>query len=156
MRAASEQRLVHARFAEQASHRFEMDGVAAMGRARDRKLRLAEREGVRGAALDERHRLERLDGGAGKHRTLDSPSASSTRPSVSATATAPRWTLSISAPRDHLDKDRIVVSHLTAGVTTGARRAPHRPGAESKWSGARLVCKQCSGPAGSRPQPVTM
>ena len=40
-------------------------------RARDRELRLAERERIRGTALDERHRLQRLDGRARKDGTLD-------------------------------------------------------------------------------------
>ena len=50
MRPASEQRLVHAPFVEQAPHRLDMDGITAMGRARDRELRLAKRESVRGIA----------------------------------------------------------------------------------------------------------
>ncbi|MBM3629987.1 MAG: hypothetical protein FJX21_19500, partial [Alphaproteobacteria bacterium] len=48
-----------------------MAGLAAMARAGDRELRLRKREGVGGAALHQRQRLQELDRRAREDRRVD-------------------------------------------------------------------------------------
>ncbi len=64
MRAASQFALRESRLAEQTPDRIEMDAVAAMGRAGDRKLLGVEIEHIGRAALHQRQRLQDLHGRA--------------------------------------------------------------------------------------------
>ncbi len=71
MRAASKIAFVEPGLGEQAAHRLDMQGTAAMRGAGDRKLVIAEPERIGCPALDQQNGLHRLDRRAGKHRSID-------------------------------------------------------------------------------------
>ena len=64
VRAAFERRRVEAGARQHAARDLDMRRLAAVARTRERKLRVAEPVAIRGAALDQRQRLQRLHGGA--------------------------------------------------------------------------------------------
>src|SRR4029453_2888923 len=71
MRAAGKVALIEAGASEQASHRSDMDAVAAMRGASDRKLGVAKPKRVRRAAFDQRNGLESLHRGAREDAPLN-------------------------------------------------------------------------------------
>ena len=71
MRAAGERRGVEPRLGEHRRRRLDMRRRAGMRRAGERDFGLAEPQRVGRAALDQRQRLQRLDGGARKNRFVD-------------------------------------------------------------------------------------
>ena len=71
MDAAGEIALIEPGLGQQAPHRRDMQIIAAMGGAGDRKLLIAEPERIGRPALDQRHGLQRLDRRAREHRPLD-------------------------------------------------------------------------------------
>jgi hypothetical protein len=83
-----------------------MPGLARMGRAGQGQL-LA-REPVRRAALDQRQRLYRLDGGARKHRPLDIAEREQDAPVGVANHARPAMEGLDKASAQNLDDDRIV------------------------------------------------
>jgi hypothetical protein len=71
MGAAGKIAFIESRFRQQAPHRCEMNGIAAVRGASHGKLVLAKPEGIGGPALNERNGLQRLDGRAGEDRAPD-------------------------------------------------------------------------------------
>ena len=71
MRAAGERRDVEPGLGEHRRRGLDMRRRAGMRGAGERDLGLAELQRVGGAALDQRQRLQRLDGGARKDRLVD-------------------------------------------------------------------------------------
>ena len=112
LRPASKQRLVHSGLA---THRFDMDRVAAMGRASNRELLVAKAEGVCGPAFDEWDRLQHLNCRAGKHRALDvaqCQQAASIRVRDGDGAAVPALD---ERAAHYLDENRIIVRHQVLG-----------------------------------------
>ena len=71
MRAAGERSDIEPCLGEHRRRRLDMRRRAGMRRAGERDLGLAEPQRVSRAALDQRQRLQRLDGGARKDRFVD-------------------------------------------------------------------------------------
>ena len=71
MRAAFERARLAPAFGQHRARRLDMHRLAGMRGAGERDLRAAQAITIRRAALDERQRLQRLDGGARKHWRFD-------------------------------------------------------------------------------------
>ena len=143
MRPASELTLVEPSLGEQRAHRGDVNRVAAMRGAGDGELGLTETERVGGAALDQRNGLQGLDGGARKYRTRHIAERQQEMSISVGDGDGAAMAALDQAPARHLDEDRIVVRGFdhAAAMTTGARRAPHRPGAGSKMPGTGLTAR---------------
>ena len=135
MRAAAQRRGIEAGVRQHPLDAGDVCRLAAVRRAGERQLLVAEAISVGGAAFDEGKACNALIAERGNTGAATSPTAITLRPSASATATAPRWRLSTSGPR--VTSTRTGLLMFRPGFRIGISGRPLTLIADSKL---RLTC----------------